>query len=333
MSASRISHARLSLLSRVFLANVTVMVIALLLLAFTPITVTAPVIQVAEAVLVAMGAALVLGINLLLVRHTLAPLRRLTRTMSTIDTQAAGRRIEPGASDSEEVAALTDAFNGMLDRLEHERRESAREALRAQENERLRIARELHDEIGQTLTSVALHAERMSHGPRETLPDALLEVAATVRDSLDDVRRIAHELRPEALDDLGLVNALITLCERVSAQSGMEIRRRFIPPPPGLDRETELVVYRIAQEALTNALRHSEAGTVLMSFTGGDGAALLVVEDDGRGLDADEPGPGAGLGHGGGIAGMRERALFVGGDLTIGAGSGDRGTSVRLRLP
>jgi two-component system sensor histidine kinase UhpB len=327
MPRRRVTQARLSLLSRVFLANVIVVAVAIVLLAFTPVTITAPVIKVAEAVLVAIGAALVLGLDLLLVRHTLAPLRRLTAAMSTIDAQEPGRRIAPAPSDSTEVAALTDAFNGMLDRLERERRESAREALRAQEGERLRIARELHDEIGQTLTAVAVHAERMAHGPRETMPDALLDMAATVRGSLDDVRRIAHELRPEALDDLGLVNALITLCERVATQSGLEVRRRFAPAPPPLERETELAVYRIAQEALTNALRHGGARSVLVSLTAADGGgALLVVRDDGRGLP--DPLPGAGRG----IAGMRERALLVAGDLTIGAGP-DGGTEIALRLP
>ena len=110
------------------------------------------------------------------------------------------------------------AFNSMLDRLENARHEAARTALAAQEAERLRVARELHDEIGQTLTAVTIQAERAADGDPAQAPQALRGVADAVRESLDEVRRIARELRPEALDDLGLVNALIALSTRVGAQ-------------------------------------------------------------------------------------------------------------------
>ena len=108
----------------------------------------------------------------------------------------------------------------MLDRLERARREAARTALAAQEAERLRVARELHDEIGQTLTAVMLQAERAADEDPAQAAAALGRVAEAVHESLDELRRIARELRPEALDDLGLVNALIALCSRVDAQGG-----------------------------------------------------------------------------------------------------------------
>ena len=110
---------------------------------------------------------------------------------------------------------LGHAFNEMLDRLEAERRESARRALAAQESERIRVARELHDELGQTLTAAALRAESAADG-HGSQTDALHQIAQALQRSVNEVRRIARELRPEALDDLGLVNALIALSARVT---------------------------------------------------------------------------------------------------------------------
>ena len=115
------------------------------------------------------------------------------------------------------AAELTAAFNEMLERLEAERRDSVGRALAAQEGERLRVAQELHDEIGQTLTAVTIQAERAADSDPALAPEALRRVADAVRDSLDEVRRIARELRPEALDDLGLVNALIRTVDRMLA--------------------------------------------------------------------------------------------------------------------
>ena len=123
----------------------------------------------------------------------------------------------------------------MLDRLESARREAARTALEAQESERLRVAQELHDEIGQTLTAVTIQAERAAEGDPAQAPRGAPRVADAVRDSLDEVRRIARELRPEALDDLGLVNALIALCNRMDAPGRAAHRARpagALPPLP-----------------------------------------------------------------------------------------------------
>lgn len=318
--------ARLSLLSRIFLANVIVAALALVLLAFTPITVTAPVIQLAEAVMLGIGAALVLAVDLLLVRRTLAPLRRLTAVMGTIDPRQPGRRLDADEASDSEVAALTQAFNGMLDRLETERRDTAQRALRAEEDERLRIGRELHDEIGQTLTAVAIHAERAAHGPPAATAPALEQIAATIRESLGDVRRIAHELRPEALEELGLVNALISLCSRVATQSGLPVDRQLDGGLPPLNGETELVIYRVAQEALTNALRHARATRLALALTTDADNVVLTVRDDGAGM------PALPLSGGRGLEGMRERALLVAGELRV-ASSSSGGTEIVLRVP
>jgi two-component system, NarL family, sensor histidine kinase UhpB len=315
----------LSLLWLVFLANALVLAIALLLLAFSPITVDAPIEAWQFAVLLA-GFVAMLGLNVMLLRRILSPLRELTELMSSIDPDRPGRRLSGVDPRSTEGQALVDAFNGMLDRLESARREAARTALAAQEGERLRVAQELHDEIGQTLTAVTIQAERAADGDPSTAPDALRRLADAIRESLDEVRRVARELRPEALDDLGLVNALIALCNRVGAQGGPVVRRELQGSLPVLSPDVELVVYRIAQESLTNALRHSGAGSATVALTADARTLTLRVGDDGRGMPGQLPGGTAG------IAGMRERALLVGGRLSIESRP-EQGTEVRLTIP
>jgi two-component system sensor histidine kinase UhpB len=315
----------LSLLWLVLLANGAVLVVALLLLTFSPITIDAPIKAWQFALLLA-GFVAMLGLDLVLLRRVLSPLFELTELMGSIDPDRPGRRLAGVKLRSAEGQALADAFNAMLERLESARREAARTALAAQEAERLRVARELHDEIGQTLTAVTIQAERAADGDRELAAGELRRVAEAVRESLDEVRRVARELRPEALDDLGLVNALIALCTRVGAQDGLRVRRELQGKLPALSSEVELVLYRIAQESLTNALRHSDAQSATMSLAADGDSVTLRVADDGKGMPAQLPRGTAG------IAGMRERALLVGGRLTIDSRPG-QGTEVRLTIP
>jgi two-component system sensor histidine kinase UhpB len=305
-------RAQLSLLTRVFLANASVLAIVALLLLFSPIVISFPVTN-SQAVIIVTGFVVSVAINLVLLRGIVSPLRRLTETMRSVEPLEPGRRLVVAHADAE-VDALTTAFNDMLGRLEQERRESGRRALAAQEHERQRVARELHDEVGQVLTGVMLELS--------DLPEA----RDAVRHALEEVRRIARELRPEVLDDLGLQSALRSLCTVAAAHPGLRVDRRLELADADLTPEVELVVYRIAQESLTNVLRHSEASSVLVALSTVDGGLRLVVRDDGRGLPA---GVGAG---GAGITGMRERALLIGGRLTVTALQSG-GTEVRLDVP
>ena len=314
-----------SLLWLVFLANGSILVVALLLLTFSPIEVDAP-IQLGQFALLLAGFVILVGLDLLLLRRVLAPLRGLTEAMSSVDPDRPGRRLSGVDPRSAEGQAMASAFNAMLDRLESARHEAARTALAAQEAERLRVARELHDEIGQTLTAVTLQAERAAASDPALASQALRDIADAVRESLDEVRRIARELRPEALDDLGLVNALIALCSRVGAQNGPRVRRELQVKLPTLPREVELVLYRIAQESLTNTLRHANASVVTVALEADAESVTLRVTDDGDGLPPDLPRGTAGL------EGMRERALLVGGALSIESQPGE-GTEVRLTIP
>ena len=313
------------MLWRVFAANAVVFALAVALLALTPITVHAR-IRLVELVILLGGLVVMLLIDLVLLREALTPLARLAKTMASVDMLRPGQRAQGFEHSSSELQALAKAFNEMLGRLEDERRNSSGRVLAAHEAERLRIARELHDEIGQTLTAVALGAEhRAAQGGEQQREFA--ELAQVVQRSLADVRRISLELRPGALDRLGLLNALISLCGRVATESALRVHRELEGPIPDLAPEVELAVYRIAQEALTNAMRHSEATDVdvTVSLACIDDELVLSVSDSGRGLPE-------GAGDGGGLTGMRERAMLIGADLQIQS-SRPGGVSVTLRLP
>jgi two-component system sensor histidine kinase UhpB len=199
--------------------------------------------------------------------------------------------------------------------------------LRAQEAERVRIAGGLHDEVGQALTGVLLQLDALSDSRDADVRRTASETKQTVRHALEEVRRIARELRPEMLEHLGLVSALTELSRRFGEQSGIQVERRFAETLPQLSDEAELAIYRVAQESLTNIARHAEASRVELALEEGAASVVLRVTDDGRGL-ADAV---VANGHGG-LRGMRERALLVGGALAVKpARSG--GVEVRLEVP
>jgi two-component system, NarL family, sensor histidine kinase UhpB len=313
-----------SLFWRVFAITTVVLVVAAVALAVSPATVSAS-IHLNEVVVLAAGVAVVLIVNLVLLRHVFGPLERLTALMHRIDPLAPGQRIElerPAA----EVAELSAAFNDMLDRLERERRESARRALDATEEERRRMARELHDEIGQTLTGVVLQLETLERTAPAELRGPLRSLEASARAAIEEVRELVRRLRPEALDDFGLRSALVSLGSELAEHSGLRVAPRLAGELPALSKEDELVVYRVAQESLVNVMRHARATRADVSLEAENGAVVLRVRDDGQGIDP------AGVRSGHGVRGMRERALLVGGDLEV-VRVAPHGTEVRLRLP
>src|SRR5947209_11047577 len=202
----------LPVLWRVFIVDAVVVVVAAVLLATGPLTISDPV-QLTEAAALAVALALTLSVTLFLLRRTLRPLETLTDTMRRIDPLAPGRRVVVEHADRD-VEALAAAFNDMLERLETERRESARTALMVQEGERSRIARELHDEVGQTLTAMLLQVEGIASEVPDHVRGELEELRETARTGAEDVRRIAQRLRPEAPDELGLQRARLALSSR-----------------------------------------------------------------------------------------------------------------------
>ncbi len=321
----RLRVVRSSLLSRTVLAGAAVLALSFALIAFTPVQVSTP-IHSDQAAILFLGMVAMIAVQAVLVRRALSPLRQLAEEMREIDLRRPRYLLSQTPDQSPEIAAFVAAFNEMVERLAEERRRSARAALLSQERERLRVARELHDEVGQSLTAVALEVERLGSTADGRAAQRLAVLTIELQKTLEDVRRIGRELRPEALDDLGLVNALIALTSRIDRQTDLRVIRELGGEIRDLDSEQELVVYRVAQEALTNAVRHAGAATALVALHDEHEQVILTVRDDGTGL-AD----GASA-SGQGIEGMRERAMLVGASLEVGPHPGG-GTQVRLVLP
>src|ERR1700722_15613204 len=235
-------------------------------------------VAVDEAVVLAVALALVAFVNLMVLRRVVRPLEALTALARRVDLAQPGERM-PGAEPTSEAGELALTFNEMLDRLEIERREATGRVLAGQEAERLRIAQELHDQIGQELTAVLLSLARVESRAPPSLKDDVILVQEAVRSSLENVRQIAIELRPEALDDLGLDSALAVLCERFAERTGLRITEGIEAALPALSPEIELVVYRVAQEALTNVARHSGADEVELALEHAGGQLTLTVSD------------------------------------------------------
>lgn len=208
---------------------------------------------------------------------------------------------------------------GLLQEKEAQRAELLRAWLKAQEEERGRIARELHDEVGQALTGLILGLEGL---PGEKAV-ALKELA---RYTLAEVRRLALDLRPSVLDHLGLEAALRRYVREFSDRTGIEVDLSFHLSRP-LSPELETVIYRVVQEALTNVARHSGSPKAAVGVLEVEGEVRVFVEDEGRGFDLRE----VGLGHQG-LVGMRERVELVGGRLLLESAPGE-GTRVQVRLP
>jgi two-component system, NarL family, sensor histidine kinase UhpB len=313
-----------SLFWRVVTINGAVLVVAACLLVFSPATVSATV-AAAEVAVLAAGLVVVMAVNVVLLRRVFGPLERLARLMRRVDPMSPGRRIDVEGAAAE-VDDLLDAFNEMLDRLERERRESALRALAAQERERRRLARELHDELGQNLTGLVLQLEGLGRAAPRELQATVDQVQETARQSAEEVRDIARGLRPQALDEFGLRSALITLATGFAERSGLQVRHELAPVLPELAPEQDLAVYRIAQEGLTNVARHAEATGVLISLVAEDGQVVLRVRDDGRGIDE------RAAHNAGGLGGMRERAMLIGGRLVV-TRVRPSGTEVLFELP
>jgi two-component system sensor histidine kinase UhpB len=315
-------NQRVSLFWRVFGINAGLLLVPTLLLLFSPVEIDYPITPFQAAIVVGGLIALVVA-DLILLWPSFVPLKRLARRMQHVDLLRPGQRL--AASGPKEVRELVHAFNEMLDRLERERRESGQRALAAQESERLRIARGLHDEIGQTMTGVLLQLKRIADDAPPALQEELVETQEAIRTGLEEVRRIARELRPETLEHLGLVSALTALATTFSQRTGLEVKRRFESALPRLEPDAELALYRVAQESLTNVARHADASRVELELTRGSGSVVLRVVDDGRGMNGGVP-------PGGGLRGMRERALMLGAALAIKA-SAEGGVEVRMEVP
>lgn len=269
--------------------------------------------------------ALAVAINVYLLSRRFEPLEQLVEEMESADlTRPAPAREQPDPSGPEEVKRIHQAFREMLDRLEAERRQGASTALQAQERERARIALDLHDEVNQSLTAVLLLIEALRRKAGPELEGELAEMSAVASEAMEELLRIARHLRPTVLDDLGLEAALATLVDETASRGSLEGSFVADAELGEIPDEVQLVAYRIAQEALSNAVQHGDPTRVDVRLGGRGGALELSVSDDGRGFTPPDDGNGLG------IAGMRERALLCGGRVDVSSAPG-AGTRVTLR--
>lgn len=208
--------------------------------------------------------------------------------------------------------------------------------IKAQEEERIRLARELHDELGQSLTSIKLSLElavaTLSTGNRESLGRLLNELCTYVETAAKDVQRVARDLRPSVLDDFGLAAALESYSRAYSKRTGIEVTLSLDPISRFLTKEEETAFYRIAQEALTNVAKHSGAKTVSIDMTERNGITILTIIDDGRGFSTKKKPLLRESSTGFGLLGMGERARIIGANLLIKTRPGE-GFCLQLSLP
>jgi two-component system sensor histidine kinase UhpB len=282
-----------------------------------------------QLLILALAMVLTFLLNTLLLRRRFEPLERLLAMMERVDLSRPGRRLEIDtdmSSVSTDIVRLAASFNRMLERLENERRRSGEMVIGAQEEERKRIARDLHDEVNQSLTALLLRIEAAAQDAPAQLKAQLAQVKELADQAMGELLDLARQLRPTALDDHGLVAALRTHVRDFDRRGPARASFWADPRLGELSPDSQVVVYRVAQEALMNASRHSGAAHIEVSLEPCDSRVRLQVADNGSGFAFAEEGKGLGL------DGMRERALLVGGALEIDSRPG-KGTTVRLEVP
>ncbi|MCE7981580.1 MAG: HAMP domain-containing protein [Caldilinea sp. CFX5] len=282
------------------------------------------------------GAGLVISfvVNHWVLQRALAPLDRLQSAVDAIRRGVTQVRVDPGLTSDDRFDRLAETFNQMVARLEanaQRLQQLSRQILQAQEEERHRLARELHDEAAQALTSLLVHLRLLerAHTPAEA-QQRVQELRVLTAQALEEVRRVALDLRPTILDDLGLGPALAWRVDEFNTIEGMHATIAIHGLEQRLPRDVELVFYRVGQEALSNVVRHAQARQVTVNLQRIDGQVTLEVSDDGQGFD-----PTAVRGNNGqgfGLLGMRERMGMIDGELTIVSTLG-AGTQVVARAP
>jgi two-component system sensor histidine kinase UhpB len=284
--------------------------------------------------ILALAIVLTLCVNMWMLQRRFAPLERLIRRIETIDPAEPSSHQLPDKDPVEEIDKLSRSFNLLLARIEEERRRSGTLAMRAQEEERRRLARDLHDEVNQALTAILLRLEALVQDNPEARGEEVNELKRLVNQAMDELLNLARQLRPSALDDHGLMPAVEAQLKRFSARTGIEVTLNADGDPDSLPEDVQTAVYRILQEALANIGRHAGATAVAVDIEAGGERLELRIRDDGEGFDpaamvrgAPNNGPGAGLG----LSGMAERARLAGGELDVRSAPGG-GTTVTLRI-
>jgi len=265
-------------------------------------------------------------VNVWMLQRRFAPLEHLINRIERIDPSERST-FELAGDPVAEIDRLAQSFRRLLQGVDDERRRSGKLVLRAQEEERRRVARDLHDEVNQSLTAILLRLEALAQDtPAERLEE-VVELKRLATQAMDELLNLARQLRPTALDDHGLLPAIEAQVRGLEERSGIQARLEISGDPAFLDEEKQTVIYRVAQEALANAGRHAHARTVALALEVAGEAAELRIRDDGVGFD-----PVVSRGDGLGLDGMVERARLVGGELDLRSSPG-AGTELTLRVP
>ena len=266
------------------------------------------------------------------VRDLLEEQRLAQRELSQAHDQLADRARQLEALVQERTAKLADS-NEQLRREMREREQLQRQLNHAQEEERRRIARELHDQMGQELTALNLGLNSLHKAAPKKLKDAVRSLQELATQTARNLRRVALELRPSTLDELGLVKAVRNLAETWSAHCGIQVdveSRQY--PATGVSAEVETTLYRVIQEALNNVAKHSGAKYASIILHHASGHVELLIEDDGSGFDATKPRPAPNERGGLGLRGIQERLSLLGGTLNVESAP-QQGTTIVVRIP
>jgi two-component system sensor histidine kinase UhpB len=316
-----------SLIGQVVAANVVLVTLTLFAASLAAGLDISVVEQRWQFLILALAIVLTLCVNLWMLQKRFDPLERLVERVEAIDP-AEPSTFALGNDPTTEVDRLATSFHRLLERVDVERRRSGKLVLQGQEEERRRVARDLHDEVNQALTGVLLRLEALAQDVPPDQRPQVAELKALTGQAMDELLRLARQLRPTALDDHGLAPAIEAQARGFAEQTGVEAHLAVRGDPSALDEETQTVVYRVAQEALSNAAQHARPGRIDIELTAGDdGAVELRVRDDGEGFDLLATRAG-GLG----LGGMAERARLAGGALDLRSERG-AGTELTLRLP
>ncbi len=265
-------------------------------------------------------------VNLWMLQRRFAPLEHLIERIERIDPSERST-FELAGDPVAEIDRLAQSFRRLLQRVDDERRRSAKLVLRAQEEERRRVARDLHDEVNQALTAILLRLEALALDMPPRRAAEVAELKRLASQTMDELLNLARQLRPTALDDHGLLPAIEAQVRGFEERSGVRTQLETSGDTTLLDEEKQTVIYRVAQEALANAGRHAHAHSVALALDVEGEAAQLRIRDDGVGFD-----PVASRGDGLGLDGMAERARLVGGELDLRSSPGS-GTELTLRVP
>ncbi len=323
-STDRIGRVRLPILYRVLIANSAIVVLG----AVVGTWATTLAIRREFAfggmppvlVFALLGVVLSVAVNYVVLRAAFRPLEMLTRVAEAVRKGDLSARAGPLPAGDPQMDHLAQTFNRTLDQLERDRaalRHVTSQVISAQEEERKRVSRELHDDTAQVLFAQLLRVAALKGSPNPEVCSAAAALEEMTVEALEGVRRLALELRPPALDDLGLAAALDDIAQRYGEQLGIDVEFQSRGPRSRLPAEVELVLYRVAQEALTNVAKHAGATLVAVDLDRGPVDVTLSVRDNGIGFDPKTTVGDAPAGSGLGLFGMAERLALVGGGISI----------------